>query len=70
MYGFTLKVLANSTWVNPHFSLQTLPDKVFPIAKNSMGLAATLNVTMDLTQKRETQGIGNIFRTKGIKLNG
>lgn len=54
----------------PHFTLQTLPTKDFPIAKNSMGLNAFLNITMDLTQNRETQGIGRIFQTKGIKLNG
>ncbi len=54
----------------PHFTLQTLPTKDFPIAKNSMGLDAFLNITMDLTQKRETQGVGNIFRKEGIKLNG
>ena len=53
----------------PYFTLQTLPDKDFPIAKNSMGLDATLEITMDLTQTRETQGIGGIFRSKGIKLN-
>lgn len=54
----------------PHFTLQTLPTKEFPIAKNSMGLNASLNITMDLTQKREIQGIGRIFRDGGIKLNG
>ena len=52
----------------PHFTLQTLPDKAFPIAKNSMGLDATLDITFNLTQPRESQGVGQIFKNKGISL--
>ncbi len=52
----------------PHFTLQTLPTKEFPIAKNSMGLDAILDITMDLSQSRANQGVGRIFKNKGIRL--
>lgn len=43
------------------YSIQTLPSKEFPIAKNSMELDANIPMNIDLSQPREGQGLGKLL---------